>query len=280
MHHTITIVADDFGLTRGITDTILEVVDEGPVRMVSILANGEAVAYAVEEYKKRSEHLALAVHLNLTEGKALSAQQDIPHLIDAHGMFIHSIAGLWLAYIFGSSAKRAALRREVRAEMEAQCAVIRSALGARSLAVNSHEHAHMIPFVFNELISLEGITAVRIVRENFFLCGMPSLVNVFARWVLMVLSHFATLNARARGIHTNDWFVGFMYSGHMNEYIARAGIARARAGSVELLFHPGSAKNGELLEWRHSRAGIAWHYAKEREREREDLKKLHLPYEC
>src|SRR3989344_3954890 len=275
MKNTVTITADDFGLTRGITDTILEMVDGGHVQTVSILANGEAVAYALDEYRKRSSSLTLAVHLNLTEGRALSAPQDIPHLVDARGMFKHSIAGLWGAYLFASHHTRAALRREVRAEMEAQCAVVRTALGTNALTVNGHQHVHIIHFVFNELIAMPGVVSVRIVRENFFLCGIPSLVNVLARFVLAMLSQRATKNARALGIRTNDWFVGFLYSGHMNEDIARAGITHAGAGLVEVLFHPGSALPGELSEWQKSRAIISWHYSPARVRERAALKKIH-----
>lgn len=276
MKNTLTFAADDFGLTRGITDTILEVIDEGPVRLVSILANGEAVPYALSEYKKRATYVILAVHLTLTEGKALLPFSAIPHLVDVRGLFKHSIAGLWGAYLFASSRTRAALRREVRAEMEAQCAVVRPALGTNMLTVNGHQHVHMIPFVFDELMSLRGVGAVRIVRENFFLCGIPSPVNVLARFVLALLSHRATESANALGVRTNDWFVGFLYSGHMNEDVAQSGITHAGEGSMEVLFHPGSALPDELSQWRKSRAQIAWHYARARRREREALKKIHM----
>lgn len=276
MAKDILIAADDFGLTRGITDTILETVDKGPVTLVSVIPNGESVAYAIEEFKKRSEHLALAVHLNLTEGKALSSPQEIPRLVDARGMFKHSVAGLWSTYALGTRAKRAALRAEVRAEMSAQCAVIRSALSTDAFAVNGHQHVHMIPFVFDELITLEEVSAVRIVREKFFLCGIPSPMNVLARFVLAALSPRAAERARARGIRTNDWFIGFLYAGRMNERIAKSGITNAGEGSIEVLFHPGSALHGELQEWQRSRADIQWHYALERSFEREALKKLYL----
>ncbi|MCX6787210.1 MAG: ChbG/HpnK family deacetylase [Candidatus Kaiserbacteria bacterium] len=272
----ILVTADDFGLTRGITDSILEVVDRGPVRLVSILANGEAVAYALSEYKKRAAQVMLAVHINLTEGPALLPFSAIPHLVDTCGMFKCSIAGLWLAYLFGSRQTRTALRREVRAEMEAQCAVIRTALGTNAFAVNGHQHVHMIPFVFKELMTIQGVNAVRIVREKFFVRGVPSLINVLARFVLVMLSRRATRSARARGIQTNDWFVGVLYSGHMSEDIAQSGIAHAEKGLIEVLFHPGIARNGELQEWRKGRTDVAWHYAPARQREQEALKNFTL----
>src|SRR3989344_3721426 len=73
MIRSVTVCADDFGLSRGITDSILQTVDEGPVTQVSVIPNGEAVEYALAEYRRRSDRLALAVHVNLTEGKPLSS---------------------------------------------------------------------------------------------------------------------------------------------------------------------------------------------------------------
>ena len=268
MQQSITFAADDFGLTRNITDTILETVDKGPVTLVSVIPNGEAVAYALEEYKKRAPHLTLAVHLNLTEGKALSAPQNIPHLVDSRGMFKHSVMGLWLSYIFSSRARRAALRHEVRIEMEAQYSMVRSALSAESFIVNSHQHIHLIPFVFDELLSLLGITRIRTVREPFQ--WSRSLIPMLARSVLALLSSRAARIAHLQSIATNDSFIGFVHSGHMTEKIFRTGLARAK-GSVEALFHPGSAAVGELSSWQRSRSNIKWHYSPWRAKEREAL---------
>src|SRR3989344_8281959 len=117
MKDTTTIAADDFGLTRGITDTILETVDAGSVTRVSVIPNGEAVEYAIEEYKKRSERLTLAVHLNLTEGRALSDKKDIPLLVDGAGNFKYGIAGLWVAYLTAGGKARSRIREQIREEI-------------------------------------------------------------------------------------------------------------------------------------------------------------------
>lgn len=268
MTKEISFVADDFGLTKGITDTILEVVDNGPITLVSIIPNGEAVAYAIDEYKKRSEHLTLAVHLNLTEGKSLSSPQSIPHLVDARGMFMHSVAGLWSAYLLGTRAKRAMLRAEVRTEIVAQLSSIRTVLGTGALAVNGHQHVHLIPFVFDALVTLPDIASIRTVREPFQWRWSPT--ALFAYSVLTSFSWRAARIARSHGIATNDAFIGFLYSGHMTEKTLRTGITRAH-GSVEALLHPGSATDGELASWQGSRADLKWHYSPWRTNERETL---------
>src|SRR3989344_7238878 len=142
MQSTITITADDFGLTRGVTDTILETVDKGPVTHVSLIPNGEAVDYAIEEYKKRSEHLTLTAHFNLTEGQALSPVSDVSFLVDSVGNFKYGVIGLWIAYLTAGSKVRSHFREQVRLEIISQLVRIREASGLIEITVNSHQHVH------------------------------------------------------------------------------------------------------------------------------------------
>jgi hypothetical protein len=161
--------------------------------------------------------------------------------------------------------------------MEAQCAVVRRATDTNEFMVNGHRHIHLVPFVFDELMKIDGVSAVRTVREPFFFCGIPSPIHLVAREVLRLLSRRASRIAHARGIGANDWLVGFLYSGNMTEQRACAGIACVGEGMVELVFHPGGAEEGEFEGQYAQRPGTtAWHYSPWRTREREALKKLHF----
>lgn len=273
MKRDVTIAADDFGLTRGITDTILETVDNGPVTLVSVIPNGEAVEYAAEEYKKRSGRLMLAMHLNLTEGRALSDKKGVSFLVDSVGNFKYGIAGLWGAYLIGSGRTKSHFREQVRREIEAQLAQVREVSGVNEVLVNGHQHVHLIPFVFDVLVSLPDIVSIRTIREPFQWTWSP--ITLLAHLILLHLSRRAVRIVRSRGIATNDAFVGFLYSGHMTEQTLRAGLARAR-GSVEILLHPGSALPGELNAWRGTHSDIAWHYSPWRAKERALLRKMTL----
>jgi len=268
MAEKILIVADDFGLTRSITDTILETVDAGTVTRVSIIPNGEAVEYALSEYKKRSDNLTLALHINLSEGNALSAPEDITHLVNARGMFVHSVVGLWFAYIFASNAKRRALCNEIRSEITAQCKNIRMTLGTGVHIINSHQHVHLIPFVFDELIKIPDIKEIRTVREPFQWSW--SFSSMLTHLVLHFLSKRAAHIMRLKGVATNDSFIGFVHSGYMTEKALHTGLARANS-RVEVLLHPGSAAEGELSSWKGSRSDIKWHYSPWRAKERKML---------
>jgi len=268
MKNTITIAADDFGLTRGVTNTILQTVDAGSVTRVSVIPNGEDVEYAIEEYKKRSERLTLAVHLNLTEGRALSDKKDIPLLVDSAENFKYGVAGLWSAYLTAGKEIQSQFRQQVCHELTTQLTWVRNASGIKALSVNGHQHVHLVPFIFDELIALPDLKEVRTIREPFQWTW--SFTQLLAHFVLTSLSNRTMPLLRRHGIGTNESFIGFVHSGHMTEEALRAGLARAE-GSVEILLHPGSAASGELARWGGTRVDIGWHYSPWRSKEREML---------
>ena len=105
MSLTILLSADDFGLTEGISRSILEAHDEGVLNGVSVLANGHFFDEAVAEARRRPD-LRLSVHLNLVEGMALS---------DPGRPLRHSFLSLWRAKT---------VPEKVRTELAAQVATL------------------------------------------------------------------------------------------------------------------------------------------------------------
>lgn len=263
----IIVTADDYGLSRGVTDSILETVDRGPVRRVSVLANGEAVTYAVEEYKKRQGRMELALHLNLTEGKALSAPEDVPHLVDSDGRFRYSVGRLWLAYVLASRKNRDAMRAEVRLEFGAQLSRILNASGAHTMRVNGHQHVHLLPFVVDAISDLPGVASLRRVREPMYMVGLCSMKHLLVGPVIRWLSSRESV-VRIAG---NEWLLGFVYMGRMNAERVQKGLCRIPSGNVEALFHPGVAVEGELRDWAQSEEGGRWYASADRLKERDEL---------
>ncbi|MCC7500668.1 ChbG/HpnK family deacetylase [Candidatus Nomurabacteria bacterium] len=287
----IDVIADDYGLSSAINTTILECIDQGVLTGVSMLANGEALEDAVVRYVPRANLASLAVHLNLTEGKALSPSDMIPLLVDGVGNFRHSVASLWLHYVYASSAVKAQYRAQVGFELRAQLDRIRALLAPHNLsvsAVDGHQHAHMIPFVFDEVLTLPGISRVRISAEPWYFApsSFGSLIGVhaFARIVLSFLGRRNRALAREAGLTAPDTFLGVMHSGRMTYAAVRAGLTQVASGHhVEIGVHPGIATETELIRWREGRADIAWHYSPWRAREHalvcsNDLRELLAAY--
>ena len=80
----ILINADDFGLTQGITDGIIQAHQSGIVHATTMMMNGRAVPYAVQQAKRFPE-LKVGVHLVLSYGRPLTTTTTT--LTDASGQF-------------------------------------------------------------------------------------------------------------------------------------------------------------------------------------------------
>ena len=91
--------ADDFGVSKSVTDNICSTFDNGILTSTSIIPNGHAFRYAMKEYNFRSK-LNLSIHINLVEGKPLSPSDDVSLIIGPNGEFNQSFLGLWLKYLF------------------------------------------------------------------------------------------------------------------------------------------------------------------------------------
>jgi FkbM family methyltransferase len=274
---TVTITADDFGLTRGITDSILETADAGAISRVSVLANGFAVEYAIAEFAKRSSTLSIALHVNLTEGKPLSDPKDVPLLVGLGGFFRFSPLGLWFAYTISFPHQRRQFARQVQLELAAQLARVRALLQAHAEEVhviNGHMHVQMVPFIFRSVLDLPGIKEIRLSDEPFHIAGFSTRPFAGAYAAARIIFNFLATRYRrilsARGIRADDHVVGLLFSGRITEKTLESALARIPAAadtSVELITHPGSALPGELDAW----AGFTdtgWHFSPARLRER------------
>lgn len=121
--------ADDFGLTKGVTDGIIQAHTNGILTSTTLMMNGNAVAYAVEEAKKYPS-LNIGVHLVLTYGKPLC--HDVPDLINEQGSFKYSSSYLTMA-----APDPAQVRKEWKAQIEA---FLKTGLSLHHL--DSHHHVH------------------------------------------------------------------------------------------------------------------------------------------
>jgi predicted glycoside hydrolase/deacetylase ChbG (UPF0249 family) len=282
----ILVSADDFGLSEGITTSILDAVDHGMVTSVSIIANGAGFEHAVSEYREHRD-LFLAVHLNLMEGRALCPADQVPDLVDEQGCFRHSFQSLYLAHLRAGSARRAVLREQVRAELRAQLARVADSIGPQyGLRVDGHLHVHMIPFVFDVLMELHQefrFGYVRCLAEPFFLAydGFDSLrnyagLNIAKHVVLNTFARRALPRLRSRGIPHCRYFIGVLFTGNMRVAAASAALARLEERCrgdelVEILLHPGGAAPGEDWIWNEKPSFRNVYYSSWRKRECDTL---------
>ncbi len=249
--------ADDFGLSKGITDSILDCYDHGALNSTSIMATGYAFDYAVAEYKKRPG-LRMSIHLNLVDGIPVLPAYQLSTLVDRKGHFYHSFQSLWLMYLTKSKKGKEEMRTQIRLELAAQIRKAVSALGDDfQIHLDSHCHCHILPFVFDEIINLKkmfNIVYVRIPYERFFFCSnsWASFKNYFS---INLLKHYvANVLVKRRkevlareGVQHNDFFIGVLFVTGMSYAVVKSALKKIKGedGLVEVLFHPGAALANE-----------------------------------
>jgi predicted glycoside hydrolase/deacetylase ChbG (UPF0249 family) len=255
--------ADDLGISRGITDRIIQTHRRGAVKRTGILANGEAFDYAVERLKE-NPGLSWSVHLNLVEGRSLVSKR-MRLLVDPRGCFKRDFLGLLLLPILAPWC-RAELRREIRSELDAQVRRVRNALNPNALRIDSHRYVHLLPFVLSVVVERAAewtVRDIRIVNEPLYTAGggvrglagliTPNLLKLF---VLRFLSGICRKRLRRRGFSYPKASLGVLYSGCMTARIVDRGLRRisrrapAEDAEVEVLFHPGPADPEDRFVWR------------------------------
>jgi len=281
--------ADDLGLTTSFNEGVLESYRKGLLTSTSLRTNGLAFDDAIERVLPECRGIGVGIHLNIVEGRTARKLDGQPSAIcDRDGFYNRSFFRLLAAYAFKKHRVFAEIEDDYRDQIETVLA-----RGIEIDHLSSHQHTHAIPGIFEIVCKLAaeyGIPFVRLPRERFHL--VRDTARHLAGWYPANLVKFAILKilsvvdariARLHGVFTNDWFVGILYTGHMDLSTVRAGLRASEVrGStsqvVEILLHPCRtvADKGE----RYLDAGVRdYTLAPERTRELETLQSTSLTEE-
>lgn len=258
--------ADDFGITLDQSKDILACSEAcggvGALNSTSALVTSPAFAECAAFAKPfvDAKRIRMGLHLNLVEGRALAPAEEIPLLVGEDGMFRLGFAQMLVL----SMRQREELTQQVRAEAHAQISAFLSAFPQMrgQLRVDSHQHFHLIPAVFEGLLAAvedEGCTLeylripaeslapymnVSAVRKQVPLVNVVKNVLLNALWKQCAARYPEELPKPAA-------FYGLALSGRMqhavNEEFLQCIVADAEAvdRDVELLFHPGGVPSVE-----------------------------------
>lgn len=222
--------ADDYGLARGIDDTIARLVQAGRLGAFSCIVNGPAwAADAARVPALRAVGAQAGWHLNLTEGVPLSP----------------ALAACWpqlpalprlLALSHLGRLPGAALRDELAAQWQAFVA----ATGRAPDFVDGHQHVHQLPGVRALLLDLLARQGRGLpVRATAPLAG-PGFG--FKRWVIGATGGQALTRAlRRAGIAHNRRLLG-AYDFQVADYrgLMRGWLAQVPPEGALLFCHPGA----------------------------------------
>lgn len=141
--------ADDFGLTKGVTDGIMQAHLNGVIGSTTLMMNGWAVDYAVEKATEFPS-LQVGIHLVLTWGRPI--RDDVPTLVNKDGFFKYKNTFMEM-----ETPDITAVEKEWRAQIEA---FLKTGLPLHH--IDSHHHIHGWMPLKNVVIKLAEEFGVRV----------------------------------------------------------------------------------------------------------------------
>jgi predicted glycoside hydrolase/deacetylase ChbG (UPF0249 family) len=231
------IVADDFGLTKGVNKGVIECHRAGIVTSASLIVNTpgshQACAIACES------NFDVGIHVNLTLGRPISPPGTVASLVSSDQTF-HGLGG-FLRRALQNRLKWSEIESEARAQIEHALSI-----GLMPKHLDSHHHVHVFPTIFkifSRLCHEYEIPFLRIPTEALS-------VNLFhfhasLKKILISLAVSRANHARTqRGV---DCFYGLSSYNSRNPRAALKNILHhVREGTSELMVHP--AYNDPSLE--------------------------------
>lgn len=246
--------SDDYGMSVDSSKYILSCCDNGVLNSVAVMPNGPVLAECGQLLKPYVEQgkIQISVHLNLVEGKALCSHAELPILTDENNYFCRSFFMLFLLTL---SPRRKAVKAEIKKELTRQICQVRDMFPGVSLALDSHQHVHMIPLIFGTMLEIVqelslSLRYVRLACEPILpFITTPSLylqikpINIIKNMLLNLFGLWDRPRLQKDHIPFN-LFWGLMFSGNMNLSVVKTllpkfqKIADHRGLPLEILSHP------------------------------------------
>jgi len=263
---TVVLHADDFGMSASVNRGIISAFSHGILTSTSLLANAPAVAEAIQSWNElelRRRHRVLpgdslrrelrdpalpfdlGVHLNLTQGRPLTANYP-GELLTCRGLF-PGVGRLFVATLRRLPRGTAEL---VRQELAMQVEFLLDS-GIPLQHINGHQYVECLPLVAQLLPGLAaqyGIPSVRVACEQNL--GRILAEGRWTAWALaLVKRRFARAwqsRAVAAGLSSAETFVGTAHAGRWDAVTLAWYLSRVRGKRVEVGLHPGAEVRSDL----------------------------------
>jgi len=233
--------ADDFGLTYGVNRAIVEAHEHGIVTSSTLMANGAALAHAVESASSVPK-LSVGCHVVLVDGSPVSNPVQVPSLLanEQPSGFRTAVSDFALHCLRGKL-----VASEIESEATAQIRKLQ-AVGVAVSHLDTHKHTHLFPQVLHPLLRAAkncGVRAVRNPAEPIRLAGVATEPGLWKRWAqVRVLNRLASQFKSAvkdADMVTPDGSLGVVITGVMDERLLKAMVSCIPDGTWELVCHPG-----------------------------------------
>lgn len=220
--------ADDFGYFDHVSDGILDCIDAGAVTATGVMTNSPAFANQAARLKERAQ-VDVGVHLTLTAGTPLTAA-----MADSLSKWGGRFPSKWS--VIKAVLARHVSSQSVHAEWQRQIERCIS-MGLRPVFLNSHEHLHMLPSLYEQVEKLATEFGIRHVRrslpESLSMSSPGALVRDAALWALASMSGSNRERVPPR-------LMGMGVSGKIDLAYVSTLLPKLEPGATyELMCHPG-----------------------------------------
>lgn len=247
--------ADDFGLSRGINEGIIEGHKKGFITSASISANGEFFEDAVLS-AKNNPGLDVGLHITLIEERPVSRPETVKSMLGANGLFFGKNYQFLFRYFLGKI-KKNEIEKEIRAQFEKALTC-----GIRLTHVDSHRHIHMLPGILKIVIKLcreYNVYSLRFPYEPVISHNRCQgfLNNIYRRLIQLTINLFCLISTGI--INKYDLKIcagcrGLLNSGNINLQVFKKIVNSLKGGRYEAVFHPALSDENLIIKYGH------WNY--------------------
>lgn len=271
----IIINADDFGSTKQINESIFRLIKNKKISSTSIMANGELIEDAIKKINilKKSK-FSLGIHLNVTSGKSILNNLNI--ICGKEKLFNKSFYFFFFKLYFIFDKKK--VLDEIYNEFNSQILFIKKKTKKNITHLDSHNHIHTNPLIFNILLKLSKrhkIKHIRYVNEeliakNFLRKILKKLMYLnYIKYILIKFNNFLNRSQKSKIA-----FFGLIESGMIDRISFENILKYSKNKIIEIAIHPSLFKKKLITKHSHQKRDLKSYNSMDRVIEYENFRKL------
>ena len=232
--------ADDFGLTDGVNQAVIECYKNGSISSATLMVNADATEEAVKLAKENPE-LGVGLHFNIATGKPISNPDMIPSLV-SHDGFFHE------RKVFERKSMLGLINpKDVEREFLSQVRLYQD-FGLRMTHIDSDQHTHVHLSVFSVVSKycIQNCIPLRIPHVSYFtnsdIFCRRNVKRVFRSSLLKLLIRLDRLSISSEKLISNDQFYSIFDFMPVPKVLQKEHYFRIldnlKEGISELMVHP------------------------------------------
>ena len=237
----IIINADDFGLTNGVNQAIVELHGHGMLTSATLMARASATEEAIEQ-ALGTPTLGVGCHVVLIDGSPITPVELLPCLAAAKKL--RPTLGPFLVRTYASRAAGCNIAQDIETEASAQIFKLQRS-GLHLTHIDTHKHTHMFPKILRPVLRAARAAGIRTIRNPYEPAwsvhatpGAPWLRRAQVDVLRAFQSSFRRIVAE-EGFVTTDGAIGVLATGTLDSATLTSLLNSMPDGTWELVTHPG-----------------------------------------